>query len=246
VTLILNAMSSAGSTSLLDPGWWLGSLGAVGIFAVLFAETGLFVGFLLPGDSLLFTAGALCAATPARLSAPWVLLAAFAGTVCGAQAGYLIGRRAGLALHRSARIPHLSQAISRGGRMLSRFGVGKTLVLARFIPVVRSVINPLAGTADVPVREFTIWQVTGAAIWTLSMTAAGYLAARLIPGVTRYVMPALAVVTVASVALAIVQAVRARRAGHGLAGTVPLDELDEMPSPSLTSGSSGSPRTGAS
>jgi membrane-associated protein len=238
VTLVLHALSSASSTSLMDPGWWLAGLGAIGIFVVMFAETGLFVGFFLPGDSLLFTAGALCAATPARLSAPAVLLAAFAGAVCGAQAGYLIGRRAGVALHRSARIPHLSQAASRGGRMMSRFGVGKTLVLARFIPVVRSVVNPLAGTVGVPVREFTIWQVVGAAIWTVSMTGVGYLAARLIPGVTRYVMPALAVATAASVALAIVQAVRARRAGRGVPDTIPLDELDE----SVTSGSSGSPR----
>jgi membrane-associated protein len=240
VTQVLHALSSASSTSLMDPGWWLAGLGAVGIFIVMFAETGLFVGFFLPGDSLLFTAGALCAATPARLSPPAVLLAAFAGAVCGAQAGFLIGRRAGAALQRSARIPHLSQAASRGGRMMSRFGVGRTLVLARFIPVVRSVINPLAGTVGVPAREFTIWQVTGAAIWTVSMTGVGYLAARLIPGVTRYVMPALAVATAASVALAVVQAVRARRAARGLPDTIPLDELDE----SVTSGSSGSARTG--
>jgi membrane-associated protein len=239
VTPLLHALSSASSTSLLDPGWWLVGPGAVGIFIVLFAETGLFVGFFLPGDSLLFTAGALCAATPARMSAPWVLLAAFAGAVCGAQAGYLIGRRAGAALQRSSRIPHLSQAASRGGRMLSRFGVGKTLVLARFIPVVRSVINPLAGTVGVAPREFAIWQVTGAAIWTVSMTAAGYLAARLIPGVTRYVMPALAVVTAASVALTIVQVLRARRAGRSRLATSPPDELGEA----LTSGSSGAPRT---
>ena len=140
-----------------------------------------------------------------------------------------------------ARIPHLGRAASRGGLMLSRFGVGKTLILARFIPVVRSVINPLAGTVDVPVREFAIWQVTGAAIWTVTMTAVGYLAARLIPGVTRFVMPALAVVTAASVTLAIVQAVRARRAGRGRPDTIEVEELDEMPSPSLTSGSSGAP-----
>jgi membrane-associated protein len=238
VTAILHAMSSAHAASLMDPGWWLGSLGAIGIFAVLFAETGLFVGFFLPGDSLLFTAGALCAATPARLSPVWVLLAAFAGAVCGAQAGYLIGRRAGVALNRSTRIPHLSRAATRGGRMLSRFGVGRTLVLARFIPVVRSVINPLAGAVDIPVREFTIWQVTGAAIWTVSMTAVGYVAARLVPGVTRYVMPALAVATAASIALAVVQAIRARRSRRARPDDFPLDDLDERPSPSLTSGSS--------
>jgi membrane-associated protein len=234
VTLILQAAASARATSLLDPGWWLVGLGAAGIFVVLLAETGLFVGFFLPGDSLLFTAGALCAATPAapaRMSLPWVLLAAFGGAACGAQAGYLIGRRAGPALRRSTRIPHLSQAISRGGRMLSRFGVGQTLILARFIPVVRSVINPLAGTAGVPLRAFTFWQVTGAALWTGSMTATGYLAARVIPGVTGYVMPALAVVTAASVALATARAVRARRrAGRPGRPPVPSARPDPVPS----------------
>jgi membrane-associated protein len=234
VTLILQAAASARATGLLDPGWWLAGLGAAGIFIVLLAETGLFIGFFLPGDSLLFTAGALCAATPAgpaRMSLPWVLLAAFGGAACGAQAGYLIGRRAGPALSRGTRIPHLSQAISRGGRMLSRFGVGQTLVLGRFIPIVRSVINPLAGTAGVSLRAFTFWQVTGAALWTGSMTAAGYLAARVIPGVTGYVLPALAVITAASVALAIARAVRARRrAGRPAPPSGPPARPDPVPS----------------
>jgi membrane-associated protein len=242
VTLVLHAVSTAHSASLMDPGWWLGHLGVAGIFAVLFAETAVFVGFFLPGDSLLFTAGALCAATPARLSAPWVVLAAFAGAACGAQAGYLIGRRAGLALHRSSRIPHLGRAVSRGGAMLSRFGVGQTLVLARFVPVVRSVISPLAGTAGVPVREFTLWQVAGAAIWTVSMTAVGYLAARLVPGVTRYVMPALAVITAVSVAVAIGQAVRARRAARSRPGTGPRPEPGDVPRPAPAAGPAGAPR----
>jgi membrane-associated protein len=245
VILALHAMAAGHPPSLMDPGWWLGRLGVAGIFAVLFAETGLFVGFFLPGDSLLFTAGALCAATPARLSLPWVVLAAFAGAACGAQAGYLIGRRAGVALQRTTRIPHLGRAASRGGLMLSRFGVGKTLILARFIPVVRSVISPLAGTAGVPAREFTIWQVTGAAIWTVSMTAVGYLAARLVPGVTRFVMPALAVMTVVSVAVAIGQAVRARRAARGRPGTGPLPEPGEVqaaPAAGSAAGSAGAHR----
>jgi membrane-associated protein len=213
-TLIAHA-AAAGASGPLDPRWWLGGLGAAGIFVVLFAETGLFLGFFLPGDSLLFTAGALSAATPgapAQLSLPWVLLGALGGAACGAQAGYLIGRRAGPALHRSTRIPPLARAARRGAELLSRFGVGRTLVLARFIPVVRSIINPLAGAADIPVRAFTTWQVTGAVIWTGSMTAAGYLAARLDPGVSGYVMPALGVATAISVAVAVAEAMRARRA----------------------------------
>jgi membrane-associated protein len=215
VTSLIAHAAAAGAIGPLDPRWWLGGLGAAGIFVVLFAETGLFLGFFLPGDSLLFTAGALCAATPgapAQLSLPWVLLGALGGAVCGAQAGYLIGRRAGAALHRGTRLPPLDRAARRAGRLLSRFGVGRTLVLARFIPVVRSIINPLAGAAGITARAFTTWQVAGAVIWTGSMVAAGYLAAGLVPGVTAYVMPALGVATAISVALAAVEVVRARRA----------------------------------
>src|SRR6266536_366593 len=94
------AAAGAGSAALnpLDPHSLLAGLGTLGIFLVLFAETGLLIGFFLPGDSLLFTAGLLTAtpvASVAHLSLPWVLLVAAAGALLGAQVGYLVGRRAG-------------------------------------------------------------------------------------------------------------------------------------------------------
>ena len=142
--------------NLLDPHSLLASLGAAGVFVILFAETGLLVGFFLPGDSLLFTAGLLCAVPqgdPLHLSLPVVLVAAAAGAVLGAQVGYLIGARAGPALLDRADRPRLQGGVARARATLERYGTGKAIVLARFIPVVRTVLNPLAGTVGVPVRS---------------------------------------------------------------------------------------------
>jgi membrane-associated protein len=121
----------------LDPHSLLASLGALGVFLVLFAETGLLIGFFLPGDSLLFTAGLLCATdagAAVHLSLPAVLVAAVAGALTGAQVGYLIGRKAGPALLDRPDRPRLQDAVRRADRALRRYGPGKAIVLARFIP----------------------------------------------------------------------------------------------------------------
>jgi membrane-associated protein len=151
--------------NLLDPHSLLATLGAAGVFVVLFAETGLLVGFFLPGDSLLFTAGLLCAvplSDPLHLSLPVVLVAGAAGAVLGAQVGYLIGVRAGPALLDRDDRPRLQAGVVQARASLERYGTGKAIVLARFIPVVRTVLNPLAGTVGVPLRVFTLCRSSGA------------------------------------------------------------------------------------
>lgn len=125
----------------LDPHSLLATLGAAGVFVILFAETGLLIGFFLPGDSLLFTAGLLCA-DPLHLSLPVVLAAAAAGAVLGAQVGYLIGVRAGPALLDRPDRPRLQAGVHRARASLERYGTGKAIVLARFIPVVRRAFQP--------------------------------------------------------------------------------------------------------
>jgi membrane protein YqaA with SNARE-associated domain len=118
-----------------------------------------------PGDSLPFTAGLLCTTTAGsgvHLSLGAVLPAAVAGAVLGAQAGYLIGVKAGPPLLDRPGRPRLQQAVTRARSSLERYGAGKAIVLARFIPLVRTVLNPLAGTVGVPARTFTFWQVLGA------------------------------------------------------------------------------------
>jgi membrane-associated protein len=199
----------------VDPHSVLASLGALGVFLVLFAETGLLIGFFLPGDSLLFTAGLLCttrANSAVHLSLPAVLLAAAAGALLGAQAGYIIGRRAGPALLARPDRPRLEMAVTRARHALQRYGSGKAIVLARFVPLVRTVLNPLAGALDVPMRVFTFWQVIGGLLWSLGLTLAGYALGSRIPNVDRYLLPVVALIVVLSLLPVLAEVRRARTA----------------------------------
>ncbi len=202
--------------SLLDPQHLLASFGALGLLVILFAETGLLIGFFLPGDSLLFTAG-LLAATPAASAAhlplAWVLVAGAAGALLGAQVGYVIGRRAGPALLDRPDRPRLQAAVRRAEEVLERYGHGKAIVLARFIPVVRTLMNPLAGTVGVPAGRFALWQVAGGLVWSLGVTLAGYVLGSRIPGIDAYLLPIIAGVVVVSLVPVAVELLKARRSG---------------------------------
>jgi membrane-associated protein len=184
----------------LDAHSLLSSVGVFGLFLVIFAETGLLIGFFLPGDSLLFTAGVLCTTRPGQtlhLSLPAVLLAAAAGALLGAQVGFLIGRRAGPRL-RSGTNPRLQAGFDRSQVALDRYGPPKAIMLARFIPVVRTVLNPLVGALHVPVGVFTLWQVIGGLLWSIGVTMSGYILGTRIPGIDSYLLPIVAVVIVLS------------------------------------------------
>ena len=193
---------------------WLGTLGTVGVFLVLFAETGLLIGFFLPGDSLLFTAGLLASAgAGAGLHLPlgWVLVAAVAGASLGAQVGFVLGRRAGPALLARSRSTRLRAGAERAEQYLARYGHGKAIVLARFVPVVRTVLNPLAGALGVPTAMFVRWQVVGGALWSVGLTLAGYVLGATVPGVDQYLLPAVAVIVVVSVVPLALEILRSRR-----------------------------------
>jgi membrane-associated protein len=163
---------------------WLGHGAIVGIFVVLFIETGLLVGAILPGDSLLLTAGLLCAVGTGqdRLCLPWVLAAATAGTLLGSQLGYLLGRRAGGRLRARTGNRHVAEGFDRTERLLVRAGLRRALVLSRFVPVVRTMTGPTAGALGVPVRFFVLWQAIGGLLWTSGLTTAGYAVGAVVPG----------------------------------------------------------------
>jgi membrane-associated protein len=204
----------AAIVNLLDPHSLLADLGALGVFLVLFAETGLLVGFFLPGDSLLFTAGLLsttAAGSTLHLSLPAVLLAAAAGAVLGAQVGYVIGRRLGPSLLDRPDRPRLQHAVARSAAALERYGTARAIVLARFIPLVRTVLNPLAGTVRVPVRVFTTWQIVGGLLWSLGVTLAGYLLGASVPNVDTYLLPIIAVIVAVSLVPVALELLRNRR-----------------------------------
>jgi membrane-associated protein len=121
----LLAAASANAAGPLSASFWLASFGAFGVFAVVFAETGLLAGFFLPGDSLLFTAGLFCSAratSAEHLPLGWVLLAAVAGALAGAQTGFWLGRRGGRALLARTRSRWLHKGAARAGTFLTATG----------------------------------------------------------------------------------------------------------------------------
>ncbi|MER5946262.1 DedA family protein [Streptomyces sp. NPDC001904] len=199
--------------NVLDAGSLLASFGALGVAFVLFAETGLLIGFFLPGDSLLFTAGLLCVSgsSGVRLSLPQVLIAAVAGALLGAQAGYWIGRRGGRPLLARSRSKRLQEGAQRAEELLARYGHAKAIVLARFVPVVRTVLNPLAGALGVPARTFALWQVVGGTVWTVGLVLAGYALGSSVPNVDRYLLPMVAVIVAVSLIPLGLEILRSRR-----------------------------------
>ena len=159
------------------------------------------------------TAGLLCAvpgATGTHLSLSTVSPAAAVGAVVGAQTGWLIGRRAGPSLLQR-RGSRLGAGVERASALLERYGYGKALVLARFIPVVRTVVNPLAGIAGVPAGRFLVLNVAGGLPWSLGIVLAGYLLGSRVAGIDHYLLPVIAVVVLVSVLPLVVEVVRERR-----------------------------------
>ncbi|MFJ4716862.1 DedA family protein [Streptomyces sp. NPDC088785] len=211
--LCATAASHPLAVNVLDAGSLLTAFGALGVAVVLFAETGLLIGFFLPGDSLLFTAGLLCASgrDGAHLSLPQVLLASVAGALAGAQVGYWIGRKGGRALLARSRSRRLRDGAARAEELLARYGHAKAIVLARFVPVVRTVLNPLAGALDVPARTFVLWQSVGGAVWTVGLVLAGYALGSSVPDVDRYLLPLVALVVAVSLLPLALEVLRARR-----------------------------------
>jgi membrane-associated protein len=197
----------------LDATSLLGAFGALGIAAVLFAETGLLVGFFLPGDSLLFTAGLLCTTTKngIHLNLGLVLVCAVVGALAGAQVGYVIGQKGGKPLLARSKNKHIVQGAVRAEEILTKYGHAKAIVIGRFIPVVRTVLNPMAGALNVPVRTFTLWQVIGGLVWTIGVTLAGYALGNTIPSIDTYLLPIIALIVVVSLIPIALEIMRSRR-----------------------------------
>lgn len=164
----------------LSPQHLLDIFGVVGVLVILFAETGLLVGVILPGDSLLFVAGYATVrdnALPGSLHLPlgWLLVAAAVGAIAGAQVGHELGRRAGPALFRRPESRVFRQEyVERTRGVLVQFGEGRAVVLARFVPIVRTFLNPLVGVAGMPARRFAGWNVVGGLLWTVGLILLGH------------------------------------------------------------------------
>ena len=179
------------------------------ICVIVFVETGLFVGFFLPGDSLLVTAGIFAAA--GYLDLPWLLLLGSICAVAGDQVGYFIGRKAGQTLYsrpdsRFFKRKHLERAHA----FYEKYGA-KTIVIARFVPIVRTFAPAVAGAAEMNYRRFVTFNICGGILWIFSTTLLGYSLGAVIPDIQRYIHWVIAVVIVLSILPAAVEILRARR-----------------------------------
>lgn len=193
--------------------------GAFLVCAIVFVETGLFVGFFLPGDSLLVTAGVFAAAHVLNIATllPLVTLCA----ICGDQVGYWIGRQAGHALYkREDSLFFKRQHLQRAHRFYETYG-GKTVILARFMPIVRTFCPPVAGAAEMTYVHYLAYDIVGGCIWVGSMLLGGYFLASLVPNIGQRIHYVIAVVVVLSFLPAIIATLRNRSQSRTSAAAVP-------------------------
>ncbi|HYO88183.1 MAG TPA: VTT domain-containing protein [Candidatus Limnocylindrales bacterium] len=176
------------------------SIGYIGIWAIVFAESGLLIGFFLPGDSLLFLAGFL--ASQGFFSLPVLALGCFIAAVAGDSVGYSIGKRYGKRLfQREDSVLFHKKNIVRAQEFYEKYGA-KTIVLARFVPVVRTFAPVVAGIGDMHYRTFLSYNIVGGFLWAVGVTAAGYFLGNLIPAdvIDKVLLPVIALIIVVSVA----------------------------------------------
>jgi membrane-associated protein len=183
--------------------------GYVVLVTIVFTETGLLVGFFLPGDSLLITAGLVAAA--GGLNIWWLNGLLIIAAILGDSVGYTIGWRVGPRLFaREKSLLFNPRHVERTRRFYERHGA-KTIVIARFVPIVRTFAPVVAGVGQMRYRRFLLYNVLGGVGWVLSMTGAGYLLGRAVPNIDRYVHIIVIIVIVLSVIPIGVEILKERR-----------------------------------
>ncbi len=195
------------AANLFDAHSIVGDLGLVGVLAIIIAETGLLIGLAFPGDSLLFIAGIAASSAGAEilggasLSPVGIFIGAPLAAIVGSQIGHFFGAKYGRKLFDRPNGRFFTQdRVVQTEKWLTKYGVGKALILARFIPFVRTLINPMVGVIGYPARKFFFWNVIGAVIWTELVLGAGYVLGNKISGsIDKYLLPIIALIVIASV-----------------------------------------------
>ena len=186
---ILNIFQGDNLVSLIK------TVGMLGLFGIVFSETGLFVGFFLPGDSLLFTAGFL--ASQGVFSVVALAVICFVAAVLGDSTGYAFGKKVGPKIFsREDSFLFKKEYIKRAQEFYDRHGA-KTIVMARFVPVVRTFAPIVAGVGEMKYATFITYNIIGGVLWAFAMTFAGFFQGSLIPNIDNYILPiAIAIIVV--------------------------------------------------
>ncbi|GAA2702850.1 DedA family protein [Micromonospora olivasterospora] len=201
----------AAGPSFIDPEWLISTFGLIGILAIVFAESGVLIGLFLPGDSLLFTAGLLVADGRYLHQPLWLvcLLVAVAAVV-GDQVGYLFGKRVGPSLFRRPNSRLFKQEnVHRANAFFARYGA-RSIVLARFVPVVRTFTPVIAGVSRMHYRTFVTYNIIGGVLWGTGVTVLGYFLGQISFVKTNIELILIAIVLISVVPIGI-QFLRSRR-----------------------------------
>jgi membrane-associated protein len=196
----------------IDPAQLIRHVGLLGLFFVVFAESGILIGFFLPGDSLLFTAGLLVATAVMTTPLPLLILGCAIAAVIGDQVGYAVGHRYGPGLFTRPDSRFLKQEqLARAEDFFDRHG-SKTVVLARFVPFARTFTPLVAGASKMRHRTFTIYNVIGGTLWVATVTTLGWALGTRFPGIADYLDVAILAIVGLSIALAALEYLRRRGA----------------------------------
>jgi membrane-associated protein len=195
--------------SYLEPLTIIKALGLLGVVFIVFAESGLFFGFFLPGDSLLFTAGFLASQ---NLISIWGLLVfCFIAAVIGDNVGYTFGKKTGpMIFKREDSFFFHKKHIETAHSFYEKYGK-KTIILARFIPIVRTFAPIVAGVAKMDYKTFVVYNLIGGFLWTWGILGLGYLLGNLIPNADKYLTPIILLIIVLSLLPPIVEFFKHRK-----------------------------------
>jgi membrane-associated protein len=174
------------------------TVGYFGVGFAIFAETGLFIGILLPGDSLLFTAGFLASQDYFNIALLCVIV--FCASFAGDNTGYFIGHRLGRRLFTRSESRFFKPEYPLKGQQFLNTHGGKAILLGKFMPIVRTMVPMVAGASGMEYRKFVTFNIAGGLIWAVGVTLAGYFLGSTIPGVDKYLLPIIALVIIVSVA----------------------------------------------
>lgn len=173
------------------------TFGYIGVFTIVFLESGLLIGFFFPGDSLLFTAGFL--ASQGYLDIKILILGCFFFAVLGDTIGFQIGKKLGPKIFtKDSSFFFQKKHLETAQKFYEKHG-GKTIILARFIPVVRAFAPVVAGVGKMDYRKFVLFNLVGGILWAIGVTLAGYYLGSLIPDVDKYLLPIVGLIIVVSI-----------------------------------------------
>ncbi|KKR80824.1 MAG: hypothetical protein UU26_C0009G0010 [Candidatus Daviesbacteria bacterium GW2011_GWC1_40_9] len=173
------------------------TVGYLGVFTIVFLESGLLIGFFFPGDSLLFTAGFL--ASQGFFDIKILIAGCFVAAIAGDSIGYLIGAKLGPKIFtKTSSIFFHKKHLERAQSFYDKHG-GKTIILARFIPVIRAFAPVVAGAGKMDYKRFVFFNFFGAVLWAIGVTLAGYYLGNLIPDVDKYLLPIVGLIVIASI-----------------------------------------------